>query len=314
MKKTNRHFSSARLLLLVLALFASTGWSAAQEMTPESGMHYVIKVTPTLAYLDVGQASGSAIGAEYIILRPDKRDDRMMHVVGEVRVLRVFAGFSIAEITSIEPDEEIAVLQRIVPRSDAMAMDAMHKRDAAVNREAEAMEGGGSGEPFTRSLVLFGGMDLSKGTDLTWNTNSLIKVDDVSGPAIGVRLGRMLNNKLRLALTYRLSGEPLGPTDAEVTQLSAELDAHILFRGAGKPGPYIGLGAGVHLLSWDAPSDEIDDSTYKTGFNALGGLEIPIAKGSWSLFAEGGYQGVTQWASMLDASHVRAYVGLGKNF
>ena len=311
MNKTNRLTSFARQLLFaaIMSLFF-TGSATAQGMMSEATSHYVIKVTSTLAYLDVGQASGAAIGAEYIVLRADEDDDEMMLVVGEVRVLRVYAGFSIAEITSIEPDEEIAVLQQIVPRADMMAKKAMEERDT----ESDSAERKGEPAQFTRSLVLLGGMDLSKAGDLTWGSNSLMKAEDVSGPAVAIRLGRMLNNKLRLALTYRLSGEPLGPSDAEVTQLSAELDAHILFRGAGKAGPYVGFGGGLHLLSWDAPNDQISDCAYKTGFNVLGGLEIPVAKGSWSLIAEGGYQGVTKWASMLDASHVRAYVGLGRNF
>ena len=304
-------FLSARLVCLAMvASLAYFGPAAADEMT-EPGMNYVIKVTPTLAYLDVGQATGATIGAEYVVMRVDDDDDDMMMVVGEVRVLRVYASFSIAEITSIEPNQEIAVLQRVVPRGDAMAMEAMHRGDDQMEGPARPRRDPGT---LTRSLVLLGGMDLSKSSDLTWRVNALAKAEDVSGPAIAVRLGRMLNNKLRLALTYRLSGEHLGPSDAEVTQLSAELDAHILFRGVGKAGPYIGFGGGLHLLSWDAPNDAIDDSAIKTGFNVLGGLDIPVGDGSWSVIAEGGYQGVTKWAAMLDASHVRAYVGLGRNF
>jgi hypothetical protein len=311
MKKTNRLTSFARQLLLALTVsLFSTGYATAQEMMSAATSHYVIKVTPTLAYLDVGQAAGAAVGAEYIVLRADEDDDEMMLVVGEVRILRVSAGFSIAEITSIEPDEEISVLQQILPRADMLAKQAMEERDA----EADSPERKSEPAQFTRSLVFLGGMDLSKAVDLTWHSNALIKAEDISGPAVAIRLGRMLNNKLRLALTYRFSGEPLGPSDAEVTQLSAELDAHILFRGAGKAGPYVGFGGGLHLLSWDASNDQIDDSAHKTGFNVLGGLEMPVAQGNWSLMAEGGYQGMTKWASMLNASHVRAYVGLGRNF
>lgn len=310
--KTDRSLFANRLLTLVMLAASLTlaGWSQADEMADPQATHYVIKVTPTLAYIDVGQVGGAMLGSEYIVLRADADDEEMMIVVGEVRVLRVYAAFSIAEITSVEPDEEIGVLQRVMPRAEAMGLNVMPGDD-----EMEASpRARPDGDMPTRSLVLMGGMDLSKGTDLSWGANTLMNAEEVSGPAVAIRLGRVFAEKLRLALTYRLSGEPLGPSKAEVTQLSAEVDAHILLRGAGRPGPYIGFGGSIHLLTWDAPNDLIDDSAYKTGFNILGGLEIPIAKGRWSLFAEGGYQGVTKWASMLDASHTRAYVGLGRNF
>ncbi|MBT3341712.1 MAG: hypothetical protein HN712_02355 [Gemmatimonadetes bacterium] len=308
--KTDRPIFSCRFFAMMLcASLLVAGAAQADEMAGDGeAMHYVIKVTPTLAYIDVGQAAGATIGAEYTVLQADDGEE-MMLVIGEVRVLRVYAGFSIAEITSVEPGQELAILHRVIPRAEAVSMDILSGGDGAESVE----DGRPSGGRMNRSLVFMGGIDLSKSTDLTWGTNRLMKAGEVSGPAIAIRLGRMLTEKLRLALTYRLSGEPLGPSDAEVTQLSAELDAHLLLRGVGKPGPYIGFGGSVHLLSWDAPSGT-GDSTVKSGFNVLGGLEIPIANGRWSLFAEGGYQGVTQWASMLDASHVRAYVGLGRNF
>ena len=102
--------------------------------------------------------------------------------------------------------------------------------------------------------------------------------------------------------------------DGEVTQLSMEVDVHLLFRGRGKAGPYIGVGAGMHRMSWEAPSND-PDSASKPGFNLLGGLELPFSRGRWSLVFEGGYQWVDEWGTgRINASNVRSYMGLGRNF
>ena len=69
----------------------------------------------------------------------------------------------------------------------------------------------------------------------------------------------------------------------------------------------------MHQLGWDSP-DNLDDTVYKMGFNALAGLEVPLAGGGWSLLLEGGYQEVMDWNCTIDASSLRAFAGLGVNF
>ena len=129
---------------------------------------------------------------------------------------------------------------------------------------------------------------------------------------MGLRLSKAFTPHWRLALTYRVSGEPLGG-DADVTQLSIELDSQFLLRDVGGAGPYIGLGVGRHQLALDS-KENLDDTSYKVGFNALGGLEVPLGGGGSSLLLEGGYQRVMAWNDIIDASNLRAFAGVGVNF
>lgn len=273
------------LILLWLAVPARV--SADEQVTSDSTAgevlgvaYYVIKVTPTLAYLDIGSVSGAAPGQTYVVLR----EETGIYVpVAKVRVLRVFDSFSIAETFLVEPGEEVAMLQR------AVAIDMWEA--AAPSLDARQMAQEVKPKPHkparNRSITILGGLDASKDLDLLYANGRLIGADGVGGGSVGLRLSKVFSPRWRLALTYRVSGEPLGG-DADVTQLSVEVDGHMLL-GDGHGGPYIGLGAGMHQLDWDS-LDNLDDTVYKMGFNAFGGLEVPLADGGWSLLLEGGYQ------------------------
>ncbi|MDP7448146.1 MAG: hypothetical protein QF689_06150 [Candidatus Latescibacteria bacterium] len=246
---------------------------------PLGAAHYVIKVTPALAYLDIGSPAGVAPGQTFVVLR----EEMGLYVpVAKVRVLRVFDGFSIAETYLVEPGEEVAVLQR------AVATGTWEAAAPGLDARLLSQEVGEPPEMVdrSRSIMILGGLDGDKGVDLLYVNNRLTGADDVGGAALGLRLSKAFTRRLRLALTYRVSGEPLGG-DADVTQLSVELDGQFLFRGVGRAGPYIGLGAGMHQLAWDSTAN-LDDTAYKMGFNAVGGLELPLAGGGWSLQLEGG--------------------------
>ena len=52
-----------RRILLAISLFGLTIMVQAEEV------HYVIKVTPTLAYIDAGQQAGAQKGDVYLLLR-----------------------------------------------------------------------------------------------------------------------------------------------------------------------------------------------------------------------------------------------------
>ena len=80
------------ILMAIIPLFMAGAARAEDQMA------YVIKVTPTLAYLDVGEAVGAMVGANYTILREDG-DDWVM--VGTVQLVRVDDHFSIGEIVEI---------------------------------------------------------------------------------------------------------------------------------------------------------------------------------------------------------------------
>jgi hypothetical protein len=103
--------------------------------------------------------------------------------------------------------------------------------------------------------------------------------------------------------------------DADITQLSAEVDLHHLFRGVRQAGPYIGVGVGEHRLSGDVMGGS-SDSSLKTGFNGVAGLRLPAGKGGWSWDIEAGCQLVMAWNNTIeiDPSHVRVHLGLGKAF
>lgn len=303
-------------LLPVLALVAfwltapMTAWSQEQMIDSGSGdslgvPHYVIKVTPTLTYVDIGAAAGSATGQTYVVLR---EESGLYVMVAKVRILRVFDSFSIAETFLVEPGEAVDMLQRAVLidlwEAAAPSLDA-----GRMMKKPEAKRPMGT---RTRSILFFGGIDAGKDADLLYVDNFLRSADEVSGGAVGLRLSKIVTPKWRLALTYRISGEPLGG-DADVSQLSIEVDGHYLLRGMGKAGPYIGLGAGMHQLAWDSTGN-LDDTTYKMGFNLIGGLEVPVAGGATSLLLEGGYQRVMNWNDTIDVSNLRAFAGFAVNF
>lgn len=296
----------------LLALCLASTVHADEHMAMESDgdplgeAHYVIKVTPTLAYLDIGTDGGAMVGQPYTVLR---EQDGLYVVVAETQVLRVFDSFSIAEILSTTIGEQIDVLHRAV-HTDTW-------REHADMLDAGSMATGkkrspDSGVSRTRSVVFLGGLDLGKDVDLLSAGGRITGANSVDGGAVALRLSKTVARNWRLALTYRLSGEPLS-VDADVTQLSVELDTHLLLRGAGRAGPYVGVGFGMHQLAWDT-ANNLDDTTYKMGFNAMGGLDIPLAGGAWGLLLEGGYQKVMDWDGTIDASGVRAFGGLSINF
>ncbi|MFP6591399.1 MAG: hypothetical protein VCE12_12835 [Candidatus Latescibacterota bacterium] len=310
----NKRFAAAALpvvALVALWLASPATVSADEHMMGDStggdalGMaHYVIKVTPTLAYLDIGSASGAAPGQTYVVLREEMG---LYMPVAKVRVLRVFESFSIAETFLVEPGEEVAMLQRAVA-SDMWA--AAPSLDARLTKKE--MKPKPDMPTRRRSIMILGGLDAGKDVDLRYANGRLIDADGVSGGSVGLRMSKAFSTRWRLALTYRMSGETLGG-DADVTQLSIEVDGHLLLNGAGHAGPYLGFGLGMHQLGWDSP-DNLDDTIYKMGFNALAGLEVPLAGGGWSLLLEGGYQKVMDWNDTIDASSLRAFAGLGVNF
>ena len=310
----NKRFAAAALpvvALVALWLASPATVSADEHMMSDStggdalGMaHYVIKVTPTLAYLDIGSASGAAPGQTYVVLREEMG---LYMPVAKVRVLRVFDSFSIAETFLVEPGEEVAMLQRAVA-SDMWA--AAPSLDARLTKKE--MKPKPDMPTRRRSIMILGGLDAGKDVDLRYANGRLIDADGVSGGSVGLRMSEDFSRRWRLALTYRMSGETLGG-DADVTQLSIEVDGHLLLNGAGHAGPYLGFGLGMHQLGWDSP-DNLDDTVYKMGFNALAGLEVPLAGGGWSLLLEGGYQKVMDWNDTIDASSLRAFAGLGVNF
>lgn len=294
----------AALALVVGLLVVPSAATAADT----DGLLYVIKVTPTLLYLD-GGAAAVDMGERFLVLRDRGRGEGLYDKVGEVRVIRRFEEFSIAEILSVAEGAQIEVLQRAISAAD---WEALASATAGAPGAASLRPGGTLG-PW--SIHLVGGADLAKGVDLQQDTK-VTPAKEIADATVGLRLGRTYAGNVRLNLTLRISGDPLGVEDADVTQLSLELDGHYVFvRGPGSVRPYVGIGAGLHRLTWDTPADsESEDSAVKVGFNAVGGLEIPLGRNGWSLMLEGGYQGVVQWNDIIDASSIRVHAGIGRNF
>lgn len=159
MKTTLRRcLSSAIAVLLTLAAATST---AAQMMVDDTmnpaELLYVIKVTPTLVYMDAGETAGVGVGESYILLAEREGKDRF-NGVAEVRVIRVHDEFCIAEILSVEMGQEVEVLQRAISMVDWEMMGAM-AMDAGEARMTE-------GPARSWSLHVIGGVDLNKGVEL----------------------------------------------------------------------------------------------------------------------------------------------------
>ena len=295
---------------LVLGLLAVPPTTGAEEWLPEgteAELLYVIKVTPTLVYLDGGTALVDE-GETFLILRDGKQREMFVNI-GEVKVIRRFDEFSIAEIVSEEEGAQIEVLDRALSEATWASLAASVFDEPTMGAETpETM----TSQARKWSVHLVGGADLGKAIDLKSPAPAVAgDVEDVGGAGVGLRLARTFE-KLRINATARLSGEPMGG-DADVTHLAIELDGHLLFRGMGAGGLYIGAGASLHRLTWDAPAGAVD-SAVKVGFQGVGGLEIPFGDSDWGMTLEGGYQGVVKWNGIVDASNVRAYVGIGKYF
>jgi hypothetical protein len=130
-----------RLTWLLVALGFLTVSAGAAD-TP-----YVIKVTPTLVYLDVGKGMGVGSGDMYLILRPREENEPHMWV-GEVKIIRVFDEFSIAEIISVVEGERMEILQQAISMED---WEAWSEAAAAKKSKADA-----SGQRF---IYILGGGD-----------------------------------------------------------------------------------------------------------------------------------------------------------
>jgi hypothetical protein len=278
-------------LAYILASICLLGTAVTAE-----NMNYVIKVTPTLVYIDGGQTHGIHVGDAFIILRAEKKD--RFAQVAQVSVIRVFEEFSIAEISSVVGGENIEMLQRAISRMDWEQMGRMAEADMKKGRKTKAAK---------RFAYLIGDGEWSKETKLRWQNDRLMGVGSSNEAGIGLRIGKVFADHVRLSLTYRVSGDLLGVGDGDVTQLSIEVDGQILPRPDNKVGPYFGVGVGMHQLNWDAVGNN-DDSANKAG------LQFPFSDGRWRFFVEGGYQRVAKFDDLVDASHVRSHLGFGRNF
>ncbi len=307
----------------LICFLAATGLLAGTAWSEE--MFYVIEVKPALVYIDAGVQAGVGVGDAYLILSEEKDSYAQ---VGEVNVIRVAEKFCIAEIVYVEEGKEIEVLQRAVPRMDWEEIDIM------TELGEEGMVGTDRPVFGTRFVYFLAGGEWSRETaDLDWGSRRIaatnnVYLADVKGTSelgLNLRLGKVAGNRWRFNLTFRIAGKPLGVGDGDVEQLAIEGDVHYLFRDYRVAGPYIGLGLGMHLLSWDVeperdieneggPAVRPDESTFKPGINLLAGMHVPLGQGRWSLLLESGYQWVGKWDGLMDASNVRGFVGLGQMF
>jgi opacity protein-like surface antigen len=278
-------------LLLAMSLLALAATARAEDM------NYVIKVTPALVYIDVGQERGAMVGDVYLVLR---EEGKLFAQVAEVTLVRVAKGYGIGEITYVAEGETIEVLQRVMAQSD---WQMMGQGDAGESKEAKPRVRHAVGK---RSVHFLAGGEFGRDAELTWNpfTDILADVAPSNGVGLGLRLGQVIKERWRVNMTYRAG---LG---AGVTDLAIEADLHRLLRDYDRAGLYVGAGLGMHQLSIDAPGNN-EDSAHKVGFNAMVGVQVP---GRWIWVAEAGYQYVLKWGESIDVSNVRAYIGLGRTF
>ena len=281
------------LLIAAVPLLLTSAARAAEEMA------YVIKVTPTLAYVDVGRSAGAIEGGMYLILREDGDGYRE---IGQVQLVRVDANFSIGEIVDVVAGQDLEVLDRVVLKSvwEAMAQMAGESMKPS-GRKGRSLVG-------RRSFQLLVGADFNRHAELRYVFyDGLLRLIDAragTGLGIGVRLGQALGDQWRANLTYRMG------RGQDVTGLAIEADLHLVPRGYDRAGLYFGAGAGMHQLSWDPPSNT-DGSANKVGVNLMAGIQAPEVM---NLLVEVGYQRVIKFDDVLDVSNMRAYLGFGRSF
>ena len=269
----------------ILAILLFAGAVRAEEMA------YVIKVTPALVYLDAGAQIGLQVGDRYMVLR---EKDKGYAQVGEVRVVRVYPEFSIAEISYVAEGEVMEVLQRAIPMGEWEEMaEPTEPRDDLQTR------------PGRRTIYLIGGGEWARKNELSFVPGtSVLKAKNGNGGGVGVRLSSDVGEKLRLNLTYRMG------FGGDVKPMGIEGDVHFVFRGNEQSGLYVGAGVGFQHLSYE-PAGAQNSSANKFGLNLLGGLQFP---GRWNFLVEGGYQKVVRWDDLIDLSNVRTFVGVGRSF
>jgi len=272
-------------------------------------MGYVIRVTPTLVYIDKGTDDGIGIGDKHTVIRSE---GETYAPVADVSVLRMFPNFSIAEIVKPYKGENVALLQWSIP-TDAWLEIANERivplpEDDSDGEESQPLVGVGG----RRSIYFLVGMDSARNSNLNWSQDgesglptTLISGEKNNVSIIGLRLGQMITDHWRLGMTYRRGADDL-------QNLSIETDLQWLQKSYRRPGPYLGAGLGIAQLSIDPPTgSNASSSANKLLVNALCGVHIP---GTWSFTIEVGYQKVMAWGNVIDASSFRTYLGIGRDF
>ncbi|HEU0055215.1 MAG TPA: hypothetical protein VFQ39_18640, partial [Longimicrobium sp.] len=111
----------------------------------------------------------------------------------------------------------------------------------------------------------------------------------------------------RLAAACERAGSPcpgIALGDVELSDLSIDVDAQYLFTTDFGIEPYLGIGAGIHLVN--GSGDFIEDTFVEDvldaitpGFNAMAGIEVPLGS---SLRLQGEVRGVlasnARWAGL----------------
>jgi hypothetical protein len=91
---------------MLLLVTGAAAWSQ------DAHCYYVIKVTPTLVYVDGGRDAGLAVHDDLVIMRADPRTDGYTRIAA-VRVLRTFDRMAIAEICSTATGQGIQPLDLV---------------------------------------------------------------------------------------------------------------------------------------------------------------------------------------------------------
>jgi len=311
MKKSTKLARTLILGTLLLSIGVGTSRAQASEGVV-ADLLYVIKTTSALVYLDAGSLAGMSAGDDYLLLRENGKARYVQ--IGEARVVRVSEEFSILELLTVEAGYEIEVLDQAISLTDWQAL-ADEARAAGVEPLiSRPMQMADEWDYPRTSLHILGGVEFGRKPSLVWtDDNVLMDAKSITDAGIGLRLGKVLGRRWKLNFTWRMAGKPLGLEDADVTQMSLAADTHLLFRGNDRTTPYLGVGVGGHRITWDA-SKPNKDSTTKGGLNVMAGLHAPVSDGLSSLVLEAGYQRVGKFDDIIDASNVRLYVGLGRNF
>lgn len=290
-------------MILAGFLFGSTFCVQSQEMG------YVIRVTPTLVYIDKGTDDGVGVGDKHIVIRSE---GETYVPVADISVLRMFPKFSIAEILKRYDKEDIALLQWSIPSDNWFELSGKIKATSTNNYAEDEKQSPRSSVVGRRSIYFMTGMDWGRGSNLNWSQNRdlnlpamLISSQKNNVSVVGLRLGQMITDHWRLGMTYRRGADDL-------QNLSIETDLQWLQKSYRNAGPYLGAGLGIAQLSIEPPSgSNASSSANKFLFNALCGVLVP---GTWSLTIEFGYQKVMAWGSVINASNFRSFVGIGRDF
>ena len=281
----------------------------------------VVKMTPTLVYLDVGVESGIAVGDRFLIGRKESAGNPFAKLA-QVQVLRSFEKFLIAEIESDSLGRPIKLLDVAIRLAE---WDTVHQKptllialDEDLALEDSAATSNTDHRPNLSKLkrfgwTLLGGYQHQKGGDIRPKLRRAEATADAVGARVfELRISWRIQQPMHMIIAYQaaavqLEDEVFGMIRSQHRSVHCAVQYFIGAYTATRP--YVSIGLGVHDLSFRGPLVTVDKSR-RLGSDLAVGLEHLFGSG-WKILGETSYQGVRRGNDPATSSNYRLTIGIG---